>query len=128
MVRMTIQVRWIGCGRQALVKFCTALNMPSPMCRSAFYDHAKALNRATVEVDERRMCIGAAAVRLLHGAKDAVADVAVTFDGTWMRRGFCSLYGVAMSFDTRKPGVRLPLHLSTANNAQCGRAGEPRVK
>ena len=40
----------MGCGRQALVKFCAGLNMPTPMSRNNFAGHQKALCSAAEEV------------------------------------------------------------------------------
>ena len=35
-------------------------------------------------------------MRELNGAagEDDIIDIAVSFDGTWLTRGFCSLYGI----------------------------------
>lgn len=98
-------MKWIGRGRQALVKLCAALNMPSPMAHSTFDEHVIALRKTTVTVAERSMAAAADEVhKLSDAATDAVVDTTVTFDGTWMRRGHTSLHGVfsVISWDVGK--------------------------
>ena len=117
--RAVFGMRWIGCGRQGLVKFCAAVNMPSPMTHSAFDGHVNALRTATVEVARQSMAAAAEAVhRQVDAELDTTVDTAVTFDGTWMRRGHTSLYGVftVMSWDI---GKVLDLHVASKYCQQC---------
>lgn len=80
-------MRLIGRGRQALVKFCAASNMPTPMSRHTFVGHQSALLNAAEDVAERSMNAASSAVKSVAGE-----NVVVSADGTWMRRGFSSLY------------------------------------
>lgn len=83
--------------------------MPHPMSKSAFSGHSKALNKAAAAVAGSSMQQAAAEVREVAGVGEDVLDTTVTFDGTWMRRGHNSLYGVfiVMSRDTGRVFVRL---------------------
>ena len=65
------------------MKFCAGLNMPTPMSRNTFAGHQKALCSAAEEVAERSMNAASSAVKSAAGD-----DIAVSADGTWMRRGF----------------------------------------
>ena len=81
-------------------KFCGVLDMPGLVEKANFNLHQKALRGAALTVAERSMNAAAAKVKQMS-SKDAGASeertsfpCAVTFDGTWMRRGFSSLFGV----------------------------------
>ena len=93
--RAVLGMQWIGRGKQALVKFCAAMNMSPPMTHSAFAGHTSALRKTTVAVAEKSMAAAAADVhQLSSAAADTVMDTTVTFEGTWMRCGHTSLHGV----------------------------------
>ena len=103
--RSAFGMRWIGRGRQSLVKFCAAMNMPPPMHAKAYDGHAKALSVAAKVTAEASMCDAAQDLRRNAGVQaQQPCDVAVTYDGTWMRRGYASLYGafIAISWETGK--------------------------
>lgn len=113
-------MRLIGRGRQALVKLCAALNMPNPMSRSSFSGHQTALNDAAEQIAERSMNAASSAVQAAAGQ-----DIAVSADGTWMRRGFSSLYG-AMSVIAWETGRVLDVYVlsrfcSSCSKKQCER-------
>lgn len=112
-------MRWIGCGRLALCKICCALNMPTPMSKSAFDDHCKRLHAASQEVAEASMGAAALEAREQNEKEGAdIFDAAVSFDGTWMRRGFSSMFGVftAIIWDT---GKVVDFHVSSKYCHQC---------
>ena len=88
--RAVFGMRLIGRGRQSMVKLAGALNVPSPMSRSTFYSHAKGLHSASKSVAERSMT---EAAEKAVSAADGGSDIAASYDGTWMRRGFASLFG-----------------------------------
>ena len=96
-------MRRIGKGYKALKKFCGVMDMPGPVAKANFNHHQKALRGAALIVAERSMNAAAAKVKQMS-RKDTEASeertsfpCAVTFDGTWMRRGFSSLFGVFSS-------------------------------
>ena len=98
--RAALAMTWIGRGHAALVKASAALNMPAPMNKSSYQGHLKALATSTRTVATASMKKAAAEVREQTG----VSDVAVSYGGTWMRRGFSSMCGafIAISWDTGK--------------------------
>ena len=102
--RAVFGMRWIGRGHGAMLKLGAASNMPVPMTFSAYQGHAKALHKSAKVVAEHSM--SAAATQVLDNAPGdvVIADTAVTYDGTWMCRGYASLYGVfvAMAWGTGK--------------------------
>ncbi|XP_078352971.1 uncharacterized protein LOC144637766 [Oculina patagonica] len=57
----------IGRGYTALSKFCNNLDIPGPMAQRTFEKHSKT------------------------GEEDEMADISITIDGTWMKRGHSSL-------------------------------------
>ena len=88
--RSVLAMRCIGCGWSALEKFCGIMNLPPPVSEPAFSSHQKTILAATHKVADKALIEVAAELRSLTNSD----EVAVTFDGTWMRRGYSSLYGV----------------------------------
>ena len=98
-------MRIIGRGRASLTKFCSVMNMPGPVAKKSFTTHVKAIARVSQQVAEAEMQKAVKEVRDINKAEeDEIADVAVSCDGTWARRGFQSLYGMvsAISVQTGK--------------------------
>ena len=103
--RSVLAMRRIGRGHATLKKFCGVMNMPGPVTECNFRRHQKALLQASSPVAERSMNAAAAEVRQFQTNETGVehqTGCAVTFDGTWMRRGFSSLFGEisCISWDT----------------------------
>ena len=99
-IRVIYGFRNIGIGFSLLSKVCGFLNMPQPMAKDS-YDHiSNRIKMASKAVAEKSMLN--AAVELRNGEK--TADVGVSVDGTWQRKGFSSTLGVitAISIDTGK--------------------------
>ena len=88
--RSVLAMRRIGRGYSALQKFCGIMNLPPPLNEKNFQRHQRALSQAATVVATR--CMNIAAKELLQ--EQGNGEVAVTFDGTWQRRGFSSLNGV----------------------------------
>ena len=88
-----------GVGYAGLDKFCRFLDMPV-LHPKTFNTHVKAVAAARVAVTDTVMAGAARTVREVHallrpaGDDNAILDLTVSFDGTWMRRGHKSLYGV----------------------------------
>lgn len=76
------------------------MNMPEPMFQNNFMNISKKLKVAAKYVAEKSMSSAAAQLR---GDSDT-ADVGVSVDGTWQRKGFTSMNGVvtAISVDNGK--------------------------
>ena len=79
----------LGLGREALATICEILNMPHPVSDSAYQKHNQSVNLATRKVLYEKLNGAGHRVRGLF-QKDAteVLDIAVSFDGTWSKRGF----------------------------------------
>ena len=89
-------------------------NLLLPVSKTTFFDHQAAVCAAAERVSERSM--EAAAAELLEKFPDR--QVAVTFDGTWQRRGHSSLNGAftCISWDT---GRVVDLHVSSKHCHAC---------
>ena len=72
------------------------MNMPPTISKTSFQDHQKALLVAVSEVAEISMDRAAHDFRKLQENQDSPSpqDIAVSFNGTWMRRGHTSMPGV----------------------------------
>eukprot|EP00117_Sycon_ciliatum_P022925 scpid72803/ scgid6114/ len=89
--RSVLGMRRIGRGWNALRKFCGIMNLPPPVTESVYNTHHKQLMTAAVSnVAEKDMLQCAVELKQL----DNTDKIAVTFAGTWMRRGYSSLFGV----------------------------------
>lgn len=92
--RSILAARVIGCGHADLQKFFGIMNLPPPVAESNFSVHQSASVKAAISVGEECMRRAAAEVRELNAQHEPQLPTAVTYDRTWMRRGFTSLYGV----------------------------------
>ena len=97
-------MRLMGRGLEGLKTFCRVMDMPPPMCKPSFALHRNALRRAAKATAERSMARAAMAVVSHRAEEEHPADIAVSTDGTWMKRGHSSLYGVqtVVSVDTKQ--------------------------
>lgn len=117
--RSVLAARVIGRGHSGLSKFCGVMNLPPPVSKPAFHRHQRILYSAAKSVAETCMEEAAAEVRAFNITQDRDEHVtSVTFDGTWMKRGFTSLHGVftAISWDT---GRILDLQVSSKHCHRC---------
>lgn len=87
-----------GSGYEGLASFCSIMNMPC-ITKTAYYQRVETILDA-LEV-EAKIDMKQAGQRLRQhilaenggGDSDGVVDAAVSFDGTWAKRGFTSLTG-----------------------------------
>lgn len=93
-----------GGGYESLSSFCSIMNMPC-MSRQAYYNHVDII----LEAQEAEAKLLKAGEKLKKNLKDedytdpdsgetnqdgdGITDVTVSFDGTWAKRGFTSLWG-----------------------------------
>ena len=86
-------MRSIGKGRKGAVRFCTLMNMPEPSLPRSYSYHATAINKSVKKVAEETM---AEAAKEIHEQLDfsEFAEIGVSGDGTWQKRGYSSLHGV----------------------------------
>ena len=88
-----------GIGREGMATMCDILNMPQPISTKAWHDHNNALYAAHKTVIEKHL--KSTRDRLYRTltknspstTEEEVIDVAVTFDGTWSKRGHTANYG-----------------------------------
>ena len=118
--RSVLAMRLVGRGRESLKKICATLDMPPPLAKKSFDFHRSALRQATETLAQESMSRWAADLVSLRTSSHAVnpADVVVSTDGTWMRRGYSSLYGVqtVISLDTKKT---LDVEILSKSCARC---------
>ena len=88
--RSVLAVRKIGHGHAGLKKFCGIMDLPPPISEANFRRHQRAMLAASKKVAVDSMDTAAEELR----KDNPDGEVAVTFDGTWQRRGFSSLFGV----------------------------------
>ena len=112
--RSVLAMRRIGRGHAGLRKFCGVMNLPPPVTERSFIKHQKAIALAASTVADHSTKSAAEELKVLHPS----SHVAVSFDGTWMKRGFSSLYGVfvAVSWDS---GRVLDFHSSGKYCPEC---------
>ena len=88
----------IGRGYAGLSKFCSTLDVPGPMAKRTYEKCSKEIKDAAVLEAKESMSAAAREVRELNNCEDgALADIAITIDGTWMKRGHSSLYGAVFA-------------------------------
>ena len=104
--RSVLAMRLVGQGRESLKKVCATLDLPPPLAKKSFDFHRSALRQSTETLAQESMSRWSADLLSLRTSSHAVnpADVVVSTDGTWMRRGYSSLYGVqtVISLETKK--------------------------
>ena len=99
-VRTGYASRQIGAGYEQIKKFCSYLNMPSPMLSNNYTKISDKLRVSAKKVAEKSMAAAASELR----GEAPTADVGVSVDGTWQRKGYSSMNGVitAISVDNGK--------------------------
>ena len=89
----------IGRGYVALTKVCSTLDIPRPMAKRSYEKHSKHIKDATILEAKESMSAAVKEIREINNCgEDDLADIAITIDGTWMKRGHSSLYGTCLPF------------------------------
>ena len=95
----------MGVGHAGLTKLCRFLDMV-PMSHATYDKHMLAVTYANKRVVTRVLDDAATTVRRVYHEidpslqEDAVIDLVVSFDGSWMTRGHKSAYGIGCVIDT----------------------------
>ena len=93
--RSVFAFREIGKGYQAIRDFAMHMNMVPPYNAKAYNSINDMIHNAYEEAAESSMKKASDEVRaLLNYADDQTADIEVSLDGTWQKRGYASLNGV----------------------------------
>ena len=94
----------MGVGHNGLVKLCRHMDMPA-MHHSSFNIHMKEVTSANMRLVTSVLDEAAQVVRKAHKDLDpsidenGIFDIAVSYDGMWMTRGFKSMYGAGCVVD-----------------------------
>lgn len=103
-VRMAYGMRCIGKGRKAAAVFCGVMNLPPPILK---FDNVNKFILSAIEPlakERMKSAVGEVVNLRLYEGEESPADIAVSVDGTWMKRGHTSNYGLSsvISIDTGK--------------------------
>ena len=104
-IRSVFAASEVGLGREGFATLCEIFNMPPPVQDSAFQKYNKKLNIVTKEKVSEHLKESVEEVRTVLGEKgNHILDIAVSFDGTWSKRGFTANFGIGfvISTDTGK--------------------------
>ncbi|XP_033110944.1 uncharacterized protein LOC117112009 [Anneissia japonica] len=102
--RMVLAMRNIGVGHAGMQDFCRTFNMKG-LAVNTYTNYVKKLKDTCEAVVKRTPNKAAQHVRSVYEVKfpelkdQRIIDVAVTYDGTWHRRGRTSHYGVSVVID-----------------------------
>ena len=121
-VRATLGMRLVGAGHKALSTFAAALDMPPP----SNHHSLATLNGRILEAVEKlaRVSVREAAADLrssVLGAEvdeSSVANVTVSFDGSWSTRGFTARYGFSSVISVENKKV-LDWHTGSRDCHRC---------
>ena len=97
---MTLIFNRLGLGHTAMVEFCGVLGMPA-MHLKTFQKKEFNIVRKTLEATKDVLERSVAIVRAMHCEmnrdfpSDQPVPITVSFDGTWQKRGYMSMHGVA---------------------------------
>ena len=98
--RMVFSACEMGVGREAIAVMCEILNMPPPCQTKAWSDHSQALYKAHKDAVDEKLAKARAHVHELRRKEnpdlneDDDIEIAVSFDGTWSKRGFTANFGI----------------------------------
>lgn len=112
-----------GGGFESLVTFCSIMNMPC-LSKTAYYQHVETIMTALEgeAKDEMRAAGQRLRTLILNESDDkeseSTLDVAVSFDGTWAKRGFTSLTGVVFVLSV-ETGEVLDCHVLSKSCKTC---------
>lgn len=108
--RITLLTHELGMSYASLEKMANVLGLPL-MHKKTFQSHDKRVSATEVEHGEEALKKAVAAVRQAYADTDSelaermerdpstIVDISCSFDGTWQKRGFTSMYGVGICID-----------------------------
>ncbi|XP_076455485.1 uncharacterized protein LOC143290080 [Babylonia areolata] len=108
--RMTVLSHEVGGSHAVLQAFSTVTGVPG-MHLKTFQNHDKKVTDAEISSGADCLLRSAAAIRNAYAETDAdlrealdrgeepIINISVSFDGTWQKRGFTSLFGVGVCID-----------------------------
>ena len=122
-VRAVLAFRSIGCGFSAMKDWCSSMNLPNCMSKEAYSSNQSKVGAASKATFEELLKSSREAIK--NSYKDigivpdeqGILDIAVSFDGSWQRRGHSSHNGVASVIELM---TGLPLDYEVLSNF-CGK-------
>ena len=101
--RMVYSAMEMGVGRDGMSVMCDIFNMPPPCHPNAWKNHVTALYEAHKKAVSEQLQEARDKVFSRHSDNESdVAEIAVSYDGTWSKRGYTANFGIGfvISADT----------------------------
>ena len=93
--RMVYSSMEMGVGREGMSVLCDVFNMPPPCHHKAWDNHVAALYEAHKQAVAEQLQKARDKVFARHSSDETdVAEIAVSYDGTWSKRGYTANFGV----------------------------------
>lgn len=93
--RMVYSALEMGVGRDGMSVMCDIFNMPPPCQSNAWNNHVTALYEAHKKAVSEQLQKARDKVFSRHNENESdVADIAVSYDGTWSKRGYTANFGI----------------------------------
>ena len=123
-VRSTLAFRGVGCGHSAMKDWCGTMNISSVLSKNAYTSTNNKLEEAALRTFDvvsqttRKILREAYAQIGVTEDKNGILDIAVSYDGTWQKRGHTSHNGAACTIDLL---TGLPIDIEVLSNycAKC---------
>ena len=118
-IRAVLAFRSIGCGFSGLKDWCDTMNMPSCMSYDTFATSQSRIQQASKDTFCKLLETTRSSVQSAYNDigvlpdEEGILNIAVSFDGTWQRRGHSSHNGVATVIDLL---TGLPLDFEVLSN------------
>lgn len=118
-MRATMAFRGIGCGFAAMSEWSGTMNMPNHLSQNAYTNNHSKLQTASNEtfnviINETRQAIKEAYDQIgVVPDENDILDIAVSYDGSWQRRGYSSHNGMAAVIDLM---TGLPIDFEVLSN------------
>ena len=97
-LRIVYTMRACGLGYAGIQNFTSLMNMPSPMTANNYDKLVKIIAPIVKNVAMDTMSDAVEDLKDKVNNNNDILDTAVSVDGTWQRRGYCSLNGVVPPF------------------------------
>lgn len=92
--RLIFAMRLLGVGINGIIKFCSIMDLPSPVAQKSYDLIISTIHKATDTVCSFSMKNAAQEEKRISTDKGENNGITVSGDGSWRKRGFSSLYGV----------------------------------
>ena len=107
-LRSIVAFREIGKGHSAMTKFCGFMNMPKSLNKTAYNDSANIIKKGYTMAAQMSMSAPSLECRKVslqdEFKEDSIANIDISTDGAWQRRGYASLNGLVtiIAMDTNQ--------------------------